>query len=237
MIIRITLLTSIAFCLLTGMDNARAHSWLAECKIAFDNNFALTWNYAQARSTFASHTGLSESGEAEVCDTDTHIACWTYRERCGSRGYVNVEEVPIGRHGHFHLSFEDTSLTCFVGVGDGLEAGFGRPTQNGGCTAADWENEPRFASGHDNKHFMRIWVEDRVNHEPRIFDVGSIRIRGSADAEVWFRKTDGTWWYWPRLTPGRWNLSAWTWEISDVYVRAAEGEGTSVSFDDVVVRN
>jgi len=84
---------------------------------------------------------------------------------------------------------------------------------------------------------MRVWVEDRVTHVPINFDVASIRIRGSADAQVWFRKIDGSWWYWPRLAPGRWDLREHTWDITDLYVRASEGEGTSVSFDDVVVRN
>jgi hypothetical protein len=219
-----------------SVSSIHAHSWLAECNIGFDNQFALQWNYAQARGTFAQHTGLSASGDPEVCDSTEHIACWTYRQRCGSRGYVNVQEAPLGTYGHFHLMFEDSTLTCFADGGDGLGAGFGRET-TGGCVAADWKSEPRFAAGHEEKHFMRIWVEDRVTHDPRIFDVASIRVRGPADAQVWFRKADGSWWYWPRLGPGRWNLSAWTWEITDLYVRAADGEGTSVSFDDVVVRN
>lgn len=235
MMTRIILLVVFTLGLMT-VSPTQAHSWLAECNIEFDNEFALRWNYAQARGTFAQHTGLSASGDPEVCDSTTHIACWTYRERCGSRGYVNVQEAPIGKYGHIHLMFEDPTLTCFAGGDDGLGAGFGRET-SGGCVAADWKKEPRFAAGHEEKHFIRVWVDDRVTHDPRIFDIASIRIRGPADAQVWFRKSDGSWWYWPRLGPGRWNLSAWTWEITDLYVRAADGEGTSVSFDDVVVRN
>lgn len=230
-----TIAMLVALCALIA-STANAHSWLAECNIGFDNEFALRTTYAQARATFASHTGLSESGESEVCDPDQHVACWTYRQRCGSRGYVNVQEAPLGKYNHFHLSFEDASLTCFAEGDDGLGSGFGRESGSN-CVAADWKNEPRVAAGHEAKHFMRVWVEDRVTHQPRIFDVASIRILGPADGEVWFRKADGSWWYWPRLGPGRWNLSAWAWEIRDLYVRAADGEGTSVSFDDVVVRN
>jgi hypothetical protein len=227
-----------ALCCLAGfLFVSHAHPWLAECNIAFDNEFALKWNFRQARGTFAQHTGLSASGTPELCDPAVHAACWTYRERCGSRGYVNVEEAPIGRYAHFHLMFEDPSLTCFADPGDGLGAGFGRPGPGGSCVAADWKREPRFAAGHTPDHFMRLWVEDRVTRAPRLFDVVSIVIRGPADAEVWFRKTDGSWWYWPRLGPNNWNLSAWTWEITDLYVRAAAGAGTSVSFDNVVVRN
>jgi len=215
---------------------ALAHDWLAECNIGFDNEFALRWNYAQARGTFAQHTGLGPTGLPEVCDPARHAACWTYRERCGSRGYVNVEEAPIGRYNHFHLMFEDKSLTCFADPRDGFGSGFGRGTFSS-CTPADWKREPRFAAGHDASHFIRVWVEDRVSHAPRLFDVVSIRILGPANGQVWFRKNDGSWWYWPSLAPGWWNLSGWTWEITDLYVRAADGAGTSVSFDDVLIRN
>lgn len=233
-------LIAVALTTLLAPASAAAHPWLAQCTIAFDNNFALSWNYAQARATFALHTGLDPEGEPQLCDPDTNIACWTYRHRCGSRGYVNVEEFPIGKYNHIHLMFEDDSLGppdgCFADGGDGLGAGFGRGSP-ASCTPAEWADEPRFAAAHDSKHFIRLWVEDRISHEPRIFDVASIRIRGPADAEVWYRKEDGSWWYWPRLGPGRWNLSAWAWEITGLYLRAADGEGTSVSFDDVIVRN
>jgi hypothetical protein len=240
MIVVRALIGAVAIGVLTT-SGAIAHSWLAECTIRFDNEFALTWVYGQARATFASHTGLSATGKPEVCDPAKHIACWTYRERCGSRGYVNVEEAPIGRYGHFHLSFENPALNnnatlCFVDPGDGFGSGFG--SQSGTtCTAVDWKREPRHASGHEESHFIRLWVEDRVTHASINFDVASIRIRGPAAGQVWFRKTDGRWWYWPRLAPGNWNVSAWTWDITDLYVRAAAGEGAPVFFDDVVVRN
>jgi hypothetical protein len=219
---------------LAACPPAAAQDWLAECKIRFDNEFALTWVYAQARGTFAQHTGLS-SGTAQPC-TPADSACWTYRERCGSRGYVNVEEAPIGKYNHFHLLFEDASLTCFADPGDGLGAGFGRGDFSD-CTAADWKREPRMGAGHDEGHFMRVWVEDRVTHEPRTFDIASIRVRGPAPAQIWFQKGDGSWWFWSSLSPRRWDLRSYTTDIRGLYLRAAEGAGTSVTFDDVVVRN
>jgi hypothetical protein len=216
---------------------ALAHDWLAECNIKFDNEFALTWVHVNARGTFAMHTGLSASGATEQCNA-SHAACWTYRERCGSRGYVNVEEAPAGRYNHFHLMFEDPTLAtspCFADS-DGRGAGFGRMS-GGVCVPADWKREPRSAAGHTEDHLMKVWIDDRVTHAPRIYDVVSIRVLGPAPAQIWFQKEDGSWWYWPSLAPGRWNLSAYTHDIRALYVRAAPGSGTSVSFDDVVVRN
>jgi hypothetical protein len=213
---------------------AHAHDWLAECNIRFDNEFALTWSHLNARATFAVHTGLNAGGDTEVC-TPAHAACWTYRERCGSRGYVNVEEAPLGTYGHIHLMFEDSSLTCFADP-DGLGSGFGRGTF-ASCTAADWRHEPRFVAGHTADHMIKVWIEDRVSHDPRIFDIASIRVRGPAAAEIWFQKDDGSWWFWSSLGPGKWNLSDYTFDIRALYVKAAAGSGTSVSFDNVIVRN
>jgi hypothetical protein len=227
----------IGFSLLLIGAPAQAHVWLDECKIQFDNEFALTWVHVNARATFAVHTGLNGSGQTEACNA-SHLACWTYRERCGIRGYVNVEEAPVGTYNHFHLMFEDAALSagpCFVDP-DGRGAGYGRPSGSG-CTAADWKHEPRFAAGHTSDHFMKVWIEDRVTHDPRIFDIASIRVRGPAAAEIWFQKSDNSWWYWPSLAANRWNLSAYTVDIKALYVKAAAGSGTSVSFDDVVVRN
>lgn len=227
---------ALTICLVGAPRLASAHAWLAECNIGFDNEFALTWVYANARGTFAQRTGLSSTGTPEVCDPARHLACWTYRERCGSRGYVNVDEAPIGRYNHFHLMFQDPSLTCFADPRDGFGAGFGRGNFSS-CTAANWKREPRYAAGHAPDHFMRLWVEDRVTHRSINFDAATIRIRGPAAGQVWFRKIDGSWWYWPRLGPGYWDISPWAWDITDLYVRAAPGETTSVSFDDVLIRN
>lgn len=214
-----------------------AHDWLAECTIRFDNEFALTWILQNARATFASRTGLNSADQAELCNP-SHIACWTYRERCGSRGYVNVEEAPAGRYNHFHLMFEDEILStkpCFADP-DGRGSGMGRPSGSG-CVPADWKREPRFAAGHAPDHFMKVWVEDRVTHQPRVFDIASIRVRGPMSAEIWFQKIDGSWWVWRSLAPNRWDISAYAFDIQGLYIRATAGSGTSVSFDDVVVRN
>src|SRR5690606_13150686 len=130
-----------------------AHNWTGECTVDFDNLFALTNTYQNARHTFASETGLSPRGGLQRCAED-NIACWTYRHRCGSN-YVNVED--DSGYGHFHLSFTDPGFdgTCGFGdPGDGGGAGMNkRLTVFPGfppwvppvsiCLTPDWKREPR----------------------------------------------------------------------------------------------
>jgi hypothetical protein len=236
-----------------------AHNYLAACNIGFDNQFALTNVYAQARATFASSTGLSANGQLELCDPATHSACWTYRERCGSRGYVNVEDrgrlvkrkIPTNRPGqykvvvvrvhdynHFHLGFEDPNLTCFAAAADNLGSGFGRTNAAGNCVAADWKREPRIAMTHDSSQWLRVWVEDFTTHASRIFDVTSINIRpGSAACQVWFKTADGSWYGWSRLQSNVWDISEDAFEITDLVVGAATGEIGPIAVDDIFVLN
>lgn len=221
---------------LGSSNTALAHGYLAQCVIGFDDQFALQNVYAQARTTFAYHTGADETGN-DLCDESAHGMCWTYRERCGSRGYVRVQEAPNRQYDHFHLSFEDDALTCFAENGDGLGKGFGRPMNDGSCAPANWKREPRFVSSHTAEHLIHIWVEDQETHKPRIFELASIHIKGAMSARIWYKKSDGKWYFWSTLAPGRWNLSGYLWDITDVMIRAADGSGSSVSFDDVVIRN
>jgi hypothetical protein len=246
----------IALIFLWLAPDSRAHSWLAECTISFSNEFALTWVYGQARATFASSTGLSSSGQPELCDPARHGACWTYRERCGSRGYVNVEEKPRlvkrkiptnqpgkykvvideVRYGHFHLGFENPT-DCFADGGDGLGVGFGRMS-GANCIALDWKREPRIAMTHDSSQPLRIWVEDNATHAARLFDVASITVRDTVAVQLWYKAAeDGSWYGWHRLAPGVHDISGWTWEITEMVVSAAAGETGPIAVDNIVVRN
>ncbi len=253
--IRLAALIIIIGC--TIVTTTRGHTWLAECDIAFDNEFALTTIYAQARATFAYSTGLTAAGQFEICDPARHGACWTYRERCGSRGYVNVEEKPrlvkrrvptnvpgryrividVARYGHFHLGFQDPTVNCpFAPAADGLGSGFGREMGTS-CIVADWKREPRIAMTHDSAQPLRVWVEDSSTHAPRMFDVVSINNRGGVASQVWFRTADGSQYGWPRLEPNVWNISADAWEIMELFISAAAGEIGPIAIDNIIVRN
>lgn len=204
-----------------------AHSWVAECNIDFDDSFALSNLLDQARNTFAVRTGRSPSGDLESCDARIHRSCWIYRQRCGSPGYVKVDE---NQYGHFHLSFEDK----WVGrcIADG---GFGRRIGDR-CEAANWVNEPRILNTHTRDHWINVWLADRVSGEPRVFDVVTIKIKGAAPVQFWFKKRDGRWWYWPRLGPGWWNLSSYVFDVVEVKIRGADGGLGTIGIDDLVIR-
>lgn len=197
-----------------------AHSWLGECNVYFDNTFALEHVAAQARTTFAFSTGLSGSGDPEPCDTSIHQACWTYRHRCFSN-YVNVEDM---NYGHFHLSFEDPTLSdpatlCFADPGDGGGAGYGRKSGTN-CIPANWGEEPRILQSHVQDHWIKIWMEDRVTHQPRVFDLSRISVGGDKPIRLWFKRTDGSWWCWNQLDPRtRWNLKQWAHDLVEVRIR------------------
>jgi hypothetical protein len=202
---------------------AAAHSWLGECRVYFDNEFALEHSYAQARTTFALRTGSSPTGEPEVCDTAVHQACWVYRHRCFSN-YINVDDMT---YGHFHLSFEDPDLTCFADPGDGGGAGFGRMSGSA-CIPANWGSEPRYLQSHLPDHWIKIWMEDRVTHQPRVFDLPEIYVSGDKAIQFWFKRTDGSWWCWQELGPRkRWKLEEWAHDLIEVRVRGSAGAGTA----------
>ena len=215
-----TLCLTVAFSgLLLAAPPAEAHNWLGDCLVDFDNTFALTNIYGQARGNFGVSTGINASGDLEVCDPSTHQACWTYRHRCFSN-YINVDDMT---YGHIHLTFESPSLLtpCFVDPGDGPGAGYGRPVGDD-CVAADWIHEPRTLGAHGKDHWIKIWMEDRVTHQPRVFDLPIIRVTGTEPIQFWFRKTDGSWWYWSDLAPNPWLVGGWVYDVTEVRIRGAQ---------------
>ena len=201
----------------TAASRATIHSWLGDCDVYFDNEFALENVHAQARTTFAYPTGLASGGGTEPCNESVHLACWTYRHRC-HLNYVNVESIT---YGHVHLSFEDPNLTCFVDPGDGGGTGFGRPSGSS-CVAANWGEEPRILQSHDQNHWIRIFVESSVDDEPKVFDMPEIYVGGDKPIQLWIKHVDGTWHCWRELAPRtRWDLDEWAHDLIEVRMRGA----------------
>ena len=217
--------------LLLAGDRAHAQPWPADralCSVTFDSKFALTNVLGQARATFASMTGMSSAGALQACNTAVHQACWDFRHRCYGN-YVNVDPVV---YGHFHLAFESATLggssLCFVDPGDGYGAGFGRMVGSS-CVAASWANEPRSLFSHDVSQAIKLWLEDAHTHAPTSFDIDTIFVTGSTAVQVWFMKSDGSWWYWPHLAAGYNWYFPYLRDALEVQISGASGEVGPIS--------
>ena len=218
---------SAAIATLAPPSTAEAHNWTGSCTVNFDNLFALTWVYANARSTFAQRTGLT-NGNPALC-TAAHQSCWTYRHRCGAN-YVNVDD--DSGYSHVHLSFEDPGFdaghhgapSCgFADPGDGYGSGMMKRV-NGVCVTPDWKREPRWLHTHDNQQWVKVFLAPSGSVQPKIYDMPRIRIGGTLPVQLWFRKAStGQWFYWSSLAPGNWNLDSWVHDVDQVRIRAAAG--------------
>ncbi len=206
-----------------------------QCLVNFDDEEALVQILGQARSTVALKTGRAPSGQLQMCDPSKHSDCWTYRQRC-SKHEVNVDSVG---QAHFHLSME-TGIECYTlpDPGDGLGRGFGKLVE-WKCTSVDWAKTPRVLSSHDLNQWIKVWVSDAENHASTYFDLESIRVLPDTSIQLWFRKRDGTWWFWPELTAGKnWNIREWVHDVSEVRLRGTRaGRASSYVIDSFVVRD
>ena len=206
-----------------------------QCLIDFDNEGALNRILGQARSTIAHKTGRTPSGQLQLCDPSKHSDCWTYRQRC-SKHDVNVDSLG---HMHFHLSME-TGIECYTlpDPGDGFGRGFGKLTE-WKCTNVDWARTPRVLSSHDLNQWIKVWVSDAENHAPVYFDMESIRVLPDTSIQLWFRKRDGTWWFWQELKAGStWNVREHVRDVSEVRLRGTRaGRASSYVIGSFVVRD
>lgn len=194
------------------------------CAVTFDDPLALGQIYRFAKDSFAWRTGQSSSGQLEHCDPSRHGDCWIYRQRC-TRHEVNVDAVTWG---HFHLGFE-TGGTCFMlDAGDGLGPAFGRPV-DGTCTGVSWISERRILYSHMSNHWIKIWVRNTTSRTPTYFDMESVWVLPGKPIQLWFRKRDGTWWFWPELRTGTiWNTRDWIRDVSEVRINSAVPLGDDI---------
>jgi len=206
-----------------------------QCLVNFDDEAALSQILAQARSTLAFKTGRSSSGQLQMCDPSKHGDCWTYRQRCQKHD-VNIDS--LGQN-HFHLSMA-RGIECYTlpDPGDGLGRGFGKLV-DWKCTDVDWAKTPRVLSSHDQNQWIRVWVGNGESHASTYFDMESIRVLPDTPIQLWFRKRDGTWWFWPELNAGStWNIREWTRDVSEVRVRGARaGRASSYLIGSVTIRD
>jgi len=208
-----------------------------QCDVNFNDQWALSNVYRQARGNFGEPTTLLPDFTLAKCADVATEACWLYRQRCGTGFYVHVEEPPEDpQEGHIHLSFENfiSQPMCFADPGDGLLAGYGYPQPDGSCLAADWENEPRLTYGHTGAHRIRVWLKEWFSDEPRLFNGVSITVLGNVAANILIKRA-GEWYEWESVEPGEVNLSMWAWEITDLYLATANKNGSPAGYDDIVI--
>lgn len=68
------------------------------------------------------------------------------------------------------------------------------------------------------------------------FNLTQINVSGTVPITLWFKAANGSWWYWPSLGPGRWNLPGAA-NIQEFHIRAASGLSTdNYSIDDIQVK-
>ncbi len=195
-----------------------------QCLVTFDDEGALGQIYAQARSTLAFKTSRAANGQLQICDPSKHSDCWTYRQRC-ARGDVNLDTIGAT---HYHLSME-TGIECYTlpDAGDGLGRGFGKLVE-WKCTDVEWGKTPRVLSSHDQNQWVKIWVSTTDTRVPMYFDMESMQVLPDTSIQFWFRKRDGTWWYWPELKAGNtWNVREHVRDVSEVRIRGSKSGRTS----------
>ena len=155
-------------------------------------------------------------------------ASWTfapnYRMSC-SPHFLNVE--PMNVVGHFHLNFEDPNITCLS------DNGFGKLDSNNQCVPVDWDNEPRLLHSHVQHQWINIWMEDASSQQPRAFDLRRTHVGAGHPIQLWFRKQDGTWWFWNELEGGNnWKVEQWSKNVTEVRIR-----GTNTGFGSYTINN
>ncbi|TKB62671.1 MAG: hypothetical protein E8D48_07805 [Nitrospira sp.] len=206
-----------------------------QCLVNFDDESALEHIYSQARSTLAYRTSRIGFGPLQTCDPSKHSDCWTYRQRC-SKHDINVDTIGLT---HFHLSME-AGIECYTlpDPGDGLGRGFGKLVDFK-CTEVDWAKTPRVLSSHDQNQWVKIWVSNPENRAPTYFDMESIQVLPDTSIQLWFRKRDGTWWFWPDLKAGNtWNIREHTRDVSEVRIRGTKaGRASSYVIGSLVIRD
>ena len=159
------------------------------------------WNISIPRPDQRWHTGRAESDSAPCrCVIRRNIATAGPIASAVPKHDVNVDTIGLT---HFHLSME-TGIECYTlpDPGDGLGRGFGKLVDFK-CTDVDWAKTPRVLSSHDQNQWVKVWVSNPENRAPTYFDMESISVLPDTSIQLWFRKRDGTWWFWPELKAGK----------------------------------
>lgn len=233
---RTAIVAAAALLAASNYQAASAHNYTGQCTVNFDNTFALTNVYANARMTFANKSAINSSGRIDLCqNAATPGVCWYYRHRCATN-YVNVEE--ISGYGHYHLSFTGAGfdpLCDFGDPGDGYGSGF-KKTVGASCVIPNWSSEPRVLDAHDGAQWFSIQMHPSSSMTTKkVFDLARLRIGGTQNVQVWFHSTvDGNWYGWPSMAPNNWNTLASSHDIDEVQISGSSGLSFKIEDFDIL---
>lgn len=182
---------------------------MATCTVTFANAFSLLFLPNTAADTFA-------------------LDPW-WIESCGFYT-TSIRVEPVAPYEHFHLSFEDPTITCYDLDANGL----GRMI-NGECVAPDaYYLEPRYLQTHLPDESVRIWVYQQGH--PVWFNLENIRIKGQTPARLRYRYEGEETWHSLMLNPGYVTLPNALQAVIEVELRAWNASGASVlSLDDITI--
>jgi len=206
------------------------------CTVNFSNSAALGFVLGQARSTFASITGVNAAGKLVPCAQATGNqaagTCWTYRQTCVSRlGYVD----DVTGIGHFHLGFTAPGfepICNFFDPGDGYGSGYGKKVGSS-CVQPNWAAEPRVFGSHVPNQWIQIQMRQPGSLNNIIFDLKRIRVGNGAKIQFWFLSAaTNSWFAWDHLTANtNWTLAA-SHDVKQVQISGETGASTSFQLID-----
>jgi len=206
----------------------------------------------QARATFAEWTKRDGSGRLVGCSAPYEAGCaqWQQDGLYSIQGVYGVLRVESVDYQHFHLGFEDPTITCpsaRPNPDDGDGMGFGRGTFQA-CQPADWTHENRVLSPHDGYKTISVWVEGLrrqasfsggfwVSTGHRLFDLKYFHNKGTVPVTLRVKWYDGVWYDLPNLGPGVHYVGDWAYSITEArFLRTVPGQEPFL-LDNIVTDN
>lgn len=77
---------------------------------------------------------------------------------------------------------------------------------------------------------QNLGQEHDIAYPPTYFDMESVWVLPGKPIQLWFRKRDGTRWFWPELRTGTiWNTRDWIRDVSEVRINSAVPLGDDIN--------
>lgn len=195
------------------LSNGRTSAYGVTDYVDFNDKIGLLILPEYARNTFA----LSPYYIQNVGNAWIHVK---------ENNETRYREAFRSNYGHYHLGYENFE-PCIMSSGN-----FGKPSGSN-CVNFDPTLEPRSLHTHAGDHWIKIYAYD-YDSDSRIFDLLEIKVT-NGPIQLWFKKSGGGWWYWNSLGNGKWNLSNYCTDITEVLI-SSTNNATSIGFDDLKVK-